>query len=65
MTETLDTIGYDLAGARALVEMTRQALQAAPQGIPEFERAVARLERIEEEVARVERVVAGQAVGAR
>lgn len=64
MTETFDTIGYDLAGARALIEMTRQALQEAPRGVPELERAVARLERIEAEVARVEKVMAEQAVGA-
>jgi truncated hemoglobin YjbI len=45
-----DTIGQDLSESRAWIEPARQALQAASQDEPEIQRAVARLERMAEDL---------------
>jgi hypothetical protein len=58
--ETLETVGRDLDEARAKLAATRESLQAfldAQGDIPEFRQAVARLERIEAQITKVERVV--------
>jgi hypothetical protein len=64
MPDTLETVGQDLDEARAKIEATRAALQAAldAQETPDGALAalVARLERMAAEVGRIEDVVAGQ-----
>jgi hypothetical protein len=61
----LQAVGQDIDEARARIEATRDALQAtaggqeAPDGTPAA--LVARLGRMADEVARIERVIEGQA----
>jgi hypothetical protein len=59
MTPQLETVGSDLDEAR---ERSRAARQAAPQHTPKIRQAVARLERMEAELERIDGVMAGQAV---
>jgi hypothetical protein len=60
-------ISGDLAEARAKIDATREALQAAldAQDGAAIRQTLARLERIADEVARVERVVEGQEAASR
>jgi hypothetical protein len=62
MTPQLETGGSDLDEARERSRSARQALQAAPQDIPEIRQAVAWLARMEAELGRIDGVLAGQAV---
>jgi tRNA U34 5-carboxymethylaminomethyl modifying GTPase MnmE/TrmE len=59
--ETLETISQDLDEARAKIVATRKSLQAAldfqESDIPEIGQAVARLERMEAELARTEEAI--------
>jgi hypothetical protein len=68
MLDNLDvreTAGQDLDQARAKIEATREALQAVldAHGGDELRQLVERLDRMAAEVARIEDVVASEAVG--
>jgi hypothetical protein len=56
--ETLETVGEDLDEARAKIVATGESLQAAldlqEADIPEISQAIARLERVEAELTRIE-----------
>jgi hypothetical protein len=56
--ETLETVGENLDEARAKIVATGESLQAAldlqEADIPEISQAIARLERVEAELARIE-----------
>ncbi|AMV40160.1 hypothetical protein [Planctomyces sp. SH-PL62] len=62
--ETLELAAGDLDEARGKITATREALERALEAADsdEVRAAIARLERIEAELAAVERKVAGQAV---
>jgi chromosome segregation ATPase len=59
--ETLETVSQDLDEARAKIAATRESLQAAldlqESDIPEISQAVARLERVEAELTRIEEAI--------
>jgi hypothetical protein len=59
--ETLETVSQDLDEARARIVATRESLQAAldlqESDIPEISQAVARLERVEAELTRIEEAI--------
>jgi hypothetical protein len=56
--ETLEVVGQDLDEARAKIVATRESLQSALElqeaDIPEISQAIARLERVEAELTRIE-----------
>ena len=55
--ETLETVGEGIDEARAKIVATRESLQAVLDrdiDVPEFRQAIARLERIEAELTRIE-----------
>jgi len=54
MDNALDAIGQDLDEARAKLQAARQVLHDAPHDAPEIRQAVARLERMEAELERIE-----------
>lgn len=62
--ETLEAAAGDLDVARAKINATREALERALESADsgEIRAAIARLDRIEAELAAVERKVAGRAV---
>jgi hypothetical protein len=62
--ETLESAAEDLDEARGKINATREALKRAPEAVDsdEIRAAIARLERIEAEVAVMERKVAGRAM---
>jgi archaellum component FlaC len=67
--ETLETAAGELNEVRDRLDATREALQRVLDSqdgdLDAIQQAMARLERIEAEVARIEGVCAGRAVGAR
>jgi hypothetical protein len=62
--ETLEAAAGDLDEARGKISATREALERALEGTEsgEIRAAIARLDRIEAELAAVERKVSGRAV---
>ena len=64
MDSTLNSIVHGLEAARSKIATTRQALQAAPTDAPEIQRAIARLERLEAELIRIDGVVTERASAA-
>ncbi len=59
--ETLETVGEGIDEARAKIVATRESLQAAldlqEADIPEISQAIARLERVEAELTRIEEAI--------
>jgi hypothetical protein len=58
MDDTLEKVGQDIDEASAKLQAARQTLLDAPQGAPEIRQAVARLERREAELERIEAGIA-------
>jgi multidrug resistance efflux pump len=67
--DTLETVFTDLSEARAMLDAARHALErlreASDGDHAPLRQAEAQLERMADEVARIERVIEGQAVAAR
>jgi hypothetical protein len=67
--DTLETVFADLSEARAMLDAARHALarlrEASDGQHAPLRQAESQLERMADEVARIERAVEGQAVGAR